>query len=64
MKKDMKNKEIMWEKKTWKSTISIPQYESELWTAIVVNNNLKLNVDKQQDDIQHLKELCDIDDED
>ena len=32
--------------------------------AIEVNNELKLNVDKQQDDIKHLKEKCDIEDED
>ena len=32
--------------------------------AIKVNNELQLNVDKQQDDIKHLKEQCDIDDED
>ena len=29
-----------------------------------MNNELKLNVDKQQHDIKHLKEQCDIDDED
>ena len=32
--------------------------------AIEVNNELKLNVDKQQDGKTHLKEQCDIDDED
>ena len=32
--------------------------------AIDVNNELKLNVDEQQDDIKHLKEQCDIDNED
>ena len=32
--------------------------------AIEVNNELKLNVDKQQDDVKDLKEQCDIDDED
>ena len=42
----------------WK--ISSPQYESE--KANKVNNELKLNVDEQQDDIKHLKEYCDIDD--
>ena len=31
--------------------------------AIKVNNELKLNVGEQQDDIKHLKEPCDIDDE-
>ena len=42
----------------WK--ISSPQYESE--KANKVNNELKLNVDEQQDDVKHLKEYCDIDD--
>ena len=32
--------------------------------AIEVNNDLKLTVDDQQGDIKHLKEQCDIDDED
>ena len=32
--------------------------------AIEVNTELKLNVDRQQDDIKHLNEQCDIDDED
>ena len=32
--------------------------------GIEVNNELKLNVDDQQDDIKHLKEQWDIDDED
>ena len=31
--------------------------------AIEVNNAIKLNVDEQQDDINHLKEPCDIEDE-
>ena len=31
--------------------------------AIEVNNELNLNVDEQQDDIQHFKEQCDIQDE-
>ena len=43
---------------------SIPQYEIYLWEAIEVNNDLKFNVDKQQDDIKHLKEQCDKDDKD
>ena len=29
-----------------------------------MNNELKINVDKQQDDIKDLKEQCDMDDED
>ena len=32
--------------------------------ALVVNNDLNLNVGEQQDDIKHLKEQCDINDED
>ena len=32
--------------------------------VIEVNNVHKLNVDEQQEDIKHLKEQCDIDDED
>ena len=32
--------------------------------AIEENNELKLNVDKLQEYIRHLKEQCDIDDED
>ena len=31
--------------------------------AIEVNNELKLNVDEQQDDLKHLKEQRDVDDE-
>ena len=31
--------------------------------AIEVNNDLKLNIDELQDDIKHLKEQCDIYDE-
>ena len=38
--------------------ISSPQYESEM--ANKVNNELNLTVDEQQDNIQHLKEYCDI----
>ena len=30
----------------------------------LLNNELNVNVDEQQDDIKHLKEQCDIDDED
>ena len=37
-----------------------PKYESE--NANKVKNELKLNVDEQQDAIKHLKEYCDIDD--
>ena len=32
--------------------------------AIQVNNELKVNVDDEQVDMKHLKEQCDIDDED
>ena len=51
-----------WERKNPK--ISSPQYKSELWKAIEGNKDLKLNVHEQLDDIKHLKEQCDIDDED
>ena len=37
-----------------------PKYESV--TVNEVKNELKLNVDEQQDAIKHLKEYCDIDD--
>ena len=32
--------------------------------AIEVNNDLKVNNNQQKDDIKHLKEQCDTDDED
>ena len=32
--------------------------------ALKVSIDLKLNVDEQQDNIKHVKELCDIDEED
>ena len=32
--------------------------------AIEVNNEPKLKVDEQQDDVKHLKEQCAVDDED
>ena len=38
----------------------IPKYESE--KANKEKNELKINVDEQQDAIQHLKQYCDIDD--
>ena len=47
-KKEMGNKEILREKK--KHKISSQQYESELWNADEVNNELKSNGDEQQDD--------------
>ena len=43
---------------------SIFQYESDLENPIEVNNYLKLNVDEQQEYINHLKEQYDIDYED
>ena len=46
MKKDMGNKEIMREKENMK--IGSPQYESSE-KAIEVDNELRLNVDEQQD---------------
>ena len=50
MKKYVENMEIR-RKKTKKKRNQ--QYESE--KAIKVNNDLKLNVDEQHDDIKHLK---------
>ena len=35
----------------------------ELQKAIEMNNGLKLNVDKQRDEIKDVKEHCDMDDE-
>ena len=39
--------------------IDSPYYESEKFKNM--NNEFKVNVDEQQDDIKHLKEYCDID---
>ena len=57
----MKNKKIWREKKR---KICSPQYQSELWRAIEVNNELKVNVDEQQDDITLYKDQHDRDNED
>ena len=35
------------------TNIGSPDFESELWKAIEVYRELKLNVDEQQDDIKH-----------
>ena len=51
MKNYAENKEKTERKKIMK--ISRPQYESE--KANKVNNEPKVSVDKQQDDIKHLK---------
>ena len=56
----MENKEILRRRET---KICSPECESEIWKAIEVNKELKLNVDEQQHDIKHLKEQSDIDDE-
>ena len=61
MKKEVENKDILRKKNT---KISSPQYKSELWKAIEGNNDLKFNVHEQSDDINHLKEQCDIDHKD
>ena len=37
-----------------------PYYKSEKFKNM--NNELKVNVDEQQDDIKHLKEYCDTED--
>ena len=39
--------------------IDRPYYEREKFKSM--NNEFKVNVDEQQDDIKHLKENCDID---
>ena len=58
----MENKEIIREKKRKK--LAVHRMKVNYETAIEVNNALKVNVDGQQDDIKHLKEQCDIDDDD
>ena len=57
----MENKEILRGKKT-NTQKSSSKYESELWKAIQVITEHKLNIYEKQDDIKHLKEECDIDD--
>ena len=61
MKKDMDNKEIMRERKNM--TITVHSLKVFYEKAIEVNNELKLNVDEQEDDIKHLNKQCDVDDE-
>ena len=51
-KKEMENKEILREEEK-NTKISSPQYESELWKAIEVNNKLQLDFDEQQDDTKY-----------
>ena len=55
MKKDIDNKEKN-NKKRKKTVHSLKLIYKQ---AIEVNNELKWNVDGQQDDIKHLKEQCD-----
>ena len=52
----MENKEIL--RKIMKKSVNSMQVNYE--KAIEVNNEYKLNVDEQQDNIKHLKEQCDI----
>ena len=53
-----KSRNFMKEKKNM--IIDGPYYESEKFNNM--NNEFKVNVDEQQDDIAHLKEYYDIDD--
>ena len=59
MKKVMNNKEMI------RKNMTIPVHSLKVIyeKAIEVSKELKLNVDEQQDDIKHLKEQCDVDDE-
>ena len=52
----MENKEIL--RKIMKKSVHSMKVNYE--KAIEVNNEYKLNVDEQQDNIKHLKEQCDI----
>ena len=56
----MENKEIL--RKIMKKSVHSMQVNYE--KAIEVNNEYKLNVDEQQDNIKHLKEQCDINNKD
>ena len=54
VKKDMENKKIM------RTNMKISSTKVNYEKTIDVNNEFKLNVDEQQDAINHLKEQCDI----
>ena len=56
----MENKEIL--RKIMKKSVHSMKVNYE--KAIEVNNEYKLNVDEQQDNIKHLKEQCDINNKD
>ena len=58
MKKCVENQEIF-KKKKKNMIIDRPYFESEKFKNM--NNEFKVNVDEQQDDIKHLKEYCHID---
>ena len=58
----MENKETMIEKKTW--ILSVHRMKVNYERVIELNNELRVNVDEQQDDTKHLKEQCDLDDDD
>ena len=62
MKKDMKNREIMREHGNKQQVFHNKKVNYEL--DMEVNNEGKSNVEYQQEDIKHLKEQWDIDDED
>ena len=50
-------------KKTGKKACHVNSMKVNYEKAIKVNNEFMVNVDEQQDDIKHIKEQCDIDDE-
>ena len=57
MKKCVENQEILRKKKN--RILDRPYYESEKFKN--TNNEFKVNVDDQQDDIKHSQEYCGID---
>ena len=63
-KNHMENREIMKEKKHENEQKLFHSMEGNYEKTIEVNNEHKLNVDEQEDDIKHLKEQYDEDDED
>ena len=62
MKKEMENRETLRKRENKQKVFHNMKVNYE--NAIEVNNELKLNVDDQQDDIKHLKEQWEIYDED
>ena len=54
----MENKEVMRRKH---ENLHYTEWEGNYERASEVNNELKVNVDEQQDDIKYVKEQCDFD---